>query len=248
MFGTVRAYGAVAVDGDITLVCFHFGPCMATMSQKWQCVVFDFDYTLADSSAGAVACVNHALEQMGLPTAPPEQVHRTIGMSLPATLAALTEPGAHHRAEEFDRLFMERAEQVMADRTVLFPTTGPTLRTLKDQGLSLGIVSTKTRRRIVSILQREGLEGHFGVIIGGGEVSVHKPDPRGLLLAAEQLCCVPSEVLYVGDSVIDAEAAQRGGMSFVAVLSGVAPKGAFKDYATVAVIETLNELPVVLAN
>ncbi len=210
-------------------------------------IVFDFDYTLADSSAGAVACVNHALEQMGLPTAPPEQIYRTIGMNLPATLVALTEPGTHHRAEEFERLFMERAEQVMADRTVLFPTTGPILKTLEDQGLRLGIVSTKSRRRIVSVLQREGLERHFGVILGGGEVSVHKPNPSGLLLAAEQLGCVPSEVLYVGDSVIDAEAAKRGGMSFVAVLSGVTPKDAFKEYATVAVIETLNELPGVLA-
>ena len=135
----------------------------------------------------------------------------------------------------------------MADRTVMFPPAGPTLRTLEDQGLRLGIVSTKTRHRMVSILQREGLESHFGVIIGGGEVSVHKPDPSGLLLAAERLGGAPPEVLYVGDSVIDAEAAQRGGMSFVAVLSGVTPREAFRDYATVAILDTLNELPVVLA-
>ena len=210
-------------------------------------MVFDFDYTLADSSAGAAACVNHALEQRGLPTAPPEQIHRTIGMRLPATLAALTEPEAHHRAAEFKRRFMAHAEPVMADRTVMFPPAGPTLRTLEDQGLRLGIVSTKTRHRMVSILQREGLESHFGVIIGGGEVSVHKPDPSGLLLAAERLGGAPPEVLYVGDSVIDAEAAQRGGMSFVAVLSGVTPREAFRDYATVAILDTLNELPVVLA-
>ena len=115
------------------MVSFRFGPCGATLSQQWQCVVFDFDYPLADSSAGAVACVNHALEQMDLPAASPERIHRTIGMSLPVTLAALTEPGMHHRAVEFERLFMARAEQVMADRTVLFPTTGPTLRTLEPE-------------------------------------------------------------------------------------------------------------------
>ena len=112
----------------------------------------------------------------------------------------------------------------------------------------MGIVSTKTRRRMVSILERERLEGHFEVIIGGGEVSAHKPDPQGLLLAAEQLGCAPPEVLYVGDRVIDAEAAQRGGMSFVAVLSGVTPREAFRDYATVAILDTLNKLPVVLGD
>lgn len=220
---------------------------MNTRHQKWKGVLFDFDYTLADSSAGAVACVDHALAQMGLPSVSPEQIHRTIGMSLPATLAALTAPSAHHRSEEFEHWFMERAEQVVVERAVVFPTTGPTLKTLEDQGWSLGIVSTKTRRRIVAILQREQLAGYFKVIVGGEDVAVHKPDPRGLLLAVELLGYVPSEIVYVGDSVIDAEAAQRGEMSFVAVLSGVTPRTAFEDYASVAVIETLNELPLVLA-
>ena len=54
-------------------------------------------------------------------------------------------------------------------------------------------------------------------------------------------------MLYVGDRVIDAEAAQRGGMSFVAVLSGVTKREAFSAYVTAAVIGALTELPVVLA-
>lgn len=45
-------------------------------------VIFDFDYTLADSSAGIVACVNHALHSMGLSHAPEEDICRTIGLSL----------------------------------------------------------------------------------------------------------------------------------------------------------------------
>ena len=31
-------------------------------------VIFDFDYTLADSSAGIIECVNHALQGLSLPT------------------------------------------------------------------------------------------------------------------------------------------------------------------------------------
>jgi phosphoglycolate phosphatase-like HAD superfamily hydrolase len=37
-------------------------------------IVFDFDYTLADSSAGAVECINFALGRMGLPAVPAERV------------------------------------------------------------------------------------------------------------------------------------------------------------------------------
>ena len=169
-------------------------------------------------------------------------------MSLPVTLAALTEPEAHHRVAESERLFMARAEQVMADRTVMFPPAGPTLKTLEDQGLRLGIGSTKPRRRLVSILEQEGLAGHFGVILGGGEVSAHQPDPWGLWLAAEQLGGAPPEGLYVGGREFAAEGEQWGDVGFVVVLSGVTPKEAFREYATVAILDTLNELPVVLAN
>ena len=31
-------------------------------------VLFDFDYTLADSSQGAIECINFALAEMGLPS------------------------------------------------------------------------------------------------------------------------------------------------------------------------------------
>ena len=210
-------------------------------------VVFDFDYTLADSSRGAIACVNYAMEGMGLPTASSERICQTIGMSLPATFETLAGEEQRHRAKEFERLFMERAEQVVVDLAVLFATVEPTLRALKSRGLRLGIVSTKTRRRIVSILQREGLEGFFDVIIGGEDVQVHKPDPTGLFLAAGHLGCTVSELVYVGDSIVDAEAAQRGGIDFVAVLSGVTKRESFEGYGVTAIIGELSELSMVLA-
>jgi hypothetical protein len=34
-------------------------------SLRIKSVLFDFDYTLADSSKGAIGCVNHSLKEMG---------------------------------------------------------------------------------------------------------------------------------------------------------------------------------------
>ena len=36
---------------------------------RGRAVIFDFDYTLADSSSGVIACANYALAAMGLPAA-----------------------------------------------------------------------------------------------------------------------------------------------------------------------------------
>ena len=55
-----------------------------------QAIICDFDFTLADSSPGVVACVNEALAGLGLPLASAEHIHATIGLSLPYTLRSLT--------------------------------------------------------------------------------------------------------------------------------------------------------------
>jgi len=173
---------------------------------RFTAVIFDFDYTLADSSRGVLECVNHALGSLGLPTATREEIDGTIGMSLPDTLACLAGEGHRGRGEEFSRLFIERADEVMAGLTTVYEQAPRVMERLKGRGLSLGIVSTKFRYRIEAILGREGLLEPFDVIVGGEDVSRQKPDPEGLLSAIERLGCPPSEALYVGDSLIDAEA------------------------------------------
>ena len=152
-----------------------------------QALLFDFDYTLADSSRAVVRCANHALTGMGLEPASPDAICRTIGLSLPDTLAALT--GEEHRSRviEFRRLWRELSDQIMVSDTKLLPGMIEALVPLREKGLRLGIVSTKYRSRIAAVLDREGAGHLFDTIVGGEDVSEHKPHPEGLLRALEQL-------------------------------------------------------------
>ena len=209
-------------------------------------VIFDFDYTLADSSRGAHDCINFALQEMGLNPVDADAACRTIGFSLAETFLML---GKHHQAArcaEFHQLFIKRAEEVMVNMTVLYKSVPATTEALSKRGLKLGIVSTKYRRRINEVLEREGLLGRFAVVIGGDDVKEHKPDPEGLLRAIERLECSPASVVYVGDSEVDAKLAQRAEVGLVVVLSGVTPRQKFDNYETLAVLEDLGELPDVL--
>lgn len=208
---------------------------------RFSAVIFDFDYTLADSSLGVLECVNHALVKLGLPTASPEDIKKTIGMSLPDTLVTLAGKEHEDKGDEFHRLFIERADEVMADMTTVLEDAPKVIRLLRDKGVPLGIVSTKFRYRIETILGRAGLLEHFDVIVGGEDVSRHTLDPEGILMAIERLD-VHQSSLYVGDSPTDAEAAMRAGVPFVAVLSGATPREVFSKHPAYRIIEDLAEL------
>src|SRR5207245_1033902 len=80
----------------------------------------------------------------------------------------------------------------------------------------------------------------FDVLIGGEDLHNLKPDPEGLLIAVERLSV--KEAIYVGDTVIDAEAARRANLPFVAVLTGVTGRSEFDTYSTVAVLDDLSSL------
>jgi phosphoglycolate phosphatase len=205
-------------------------------------VIFDFDYTLADSSRGVLECINHAFKGMDLPKVAAEDAQRTIGLSLPNILVTLAGREQEGRAGEFAHLFVEKANEVMTDLTFVFEDVPEVIKRLRKEGVNLGIVSTKFRRRIEEILGREDLLEPFDVIVGGEDVSRHKPDPEGLLAAIERLGGSPSGSLYVGDSVTDAETARRAGVPFAAVLNGVTPREAFKDYPAYKILDNLGEL------
>jgi phosphoglycolate phosphatase len=215
----------------------------AAKARRFTAVIFDFDYTLADSSPGVIECTNYALQKMGLPAVEAEAIREMIGVSLAETYEELAGDRDSGRFEEFARLFVERADQVMLQGVRLFDSAKPAVEALLTEGISLGIVSTKFRYRIEAVLRRDGLEHAFELVVGAEDVAAHKPDPSGLRAAISELGKPAAEVLYIGDSVVDAETAKRAGVPFAAVLTGVTPREALAAYEPLAILEDLGSLP-----
>ena len=57
---------------------------------SYQVYLFDFDYTLADSSRGIVMCFRHVLERNGYADVTDEAIRRTIGKTLEESFSILT--------------------------------------------------------------------------------------------------------------------------------------------------------------
>ena len=213
---------------------------------KPKCVVFDFDYTLADSSIPVIECVNYGLKVLGLPEARDELIRSTIGMDLITTLCTLAGKEHIDKGKQFIKLFTSRADQVMVDGTGIFKFVPDVLRTIVDRDISVAIVSSKFRFRIESILVREGILDYFDFIIGGEDVENLKPDPEGLIKVLSNLGVFSAEAIYVGDSLIDAKTAKEANVPFVAVLSGVTSSDSFISEGCEIIVKDITALPTML--
>ena len=113
---------------------------------------------------------------------------------------------------------------------------------MKDSGARIGIISTKFRYRIRELLDQHFPNDFLDIIIGGEDVKTPKPSPEGLLLAIKQLHATKAETLYIGDSTVDAETAQRTGVDFAGITHGMTTAEELQRYPHKKIMDSLEEL------
>ena len=210
--------------------------------KSYKAVCFDFDYTLGDSTDSIVAGFQNGFRKLGWPEPDRETVRGTVGFLLEDAYTMLTGDESGENRARFRQYFIEVAMERQRKETKLFPHAAELLRMLKESGVKAGIVSTKRGDTIEIIMENHGLRDTLEVIIGSADVKKHKPDPQGLFLAMERLGVGAEELLFCGDTVLDAGAAKNAGCDFAAVLNGTTPAQAFAEYPCVHIAPNLEEL------
>ena len=104
------------------------------------------------------------------------------------------------------------------------------LEALRERGIPAGVVSSKKGSTLRGVLEHLDVVRLLCSVTGGDQVARPKPDPEGILAAVAALNLTPDQVLYCGDTILDAQAAQRSGAHFCAVLNGTTPASAFAPY------------------
>lgn len=208
-------------------------------NRMYEAVIFDFDYTLGDSTGGIERSINYALGRLGCGTRTTQEIRKTIGLSLKNTYIALTDREDETEAAMFSSYFKEKADEVMVEHTQMYAPAKELLLRLQDSACKVGIVTTKFHYRIDQILSKFAMNTTVDLIVGSDDVKVEKPCPEGLLWAIEHLAVDKAKVLYVGDSLVDAQTAERAGVDFAGVLTGTTTREDFEKYQPVRIAEDL---------
>ena len=205
--------------------------------------LFDFDYTLANAETGIVKCFKLLMQQEGYFIPPDDEIKKTIGLPMIEAIRVLFKEDDDKLLHELKDKYTEFADIHMTPNTVLYQQTIPALRRIKESGAKTAIISSKTRRRIMQTLTRDNIADLVEFVIGSEDVKTHKPSPEGMFMAIERFGADKKDVLYIGDNVIDGEAAQNAGVDFAAVLTGNNVREDFFHLPHVKIMNTLAELP-----
>lgn len=209
---------------------------------KYKYFVFDFDLTLADSSQGILECFKHVLKEYNYPEKDDTTIYNTIGLTLVDAFDLLTDTPNNPKREEMRKAYVKKADEVMVKHTYFYDDTIAILQTLQNAGVKVGIVSTKYRYRIVDTFKQQAGSFPVDIVIGGEDVKAAKPDPQGLELIIERFGADKQDVLYIGDSYIDAETAQYAGVDFAGVTTGSTSKADFEKYPNIYIGKSLLDI------
>lgn len=210
--------------------------------KKYNTILFDFDYTLVDSSQGITMCFQHVLNNNGYSTVSNDAIRRTIGKTLEESFAILTGVADADKLQGFKREYVSHANTCMTANTHFCPNTADTLKTLKNNGIKLGIISTKYRYRILEFTDAQLGKGFFDIIVGGEDVTTAKPSPEGVLFALNALKSTNDATLYIGDSTVDAQTAQNAKVHFAGLLNGTTTHSELAAYPNIAILNNISQL------
>jgi len=151
-----------------------------------------------------------------------EQVQPLIGMGGDKLLAKVA-PGlkdtegvgkeiTHRRAEIFLQKYAPHLQPAPGARDLLVR--------LKDVGLTLTIATSAKEQELQALLQAAGIDDLIQHKTTSDDAGQSKPDPDIVQVALKESGLGPSEVLMVGDTPYDIEAAERSQVGVIAVRCG----------------------------
>lgn len=176
-------------------------------------ILFDLDGTLVDSAPIIASILNNMRTARGLDILP-LAVYRDLSSRGGAVLVG--------RALEIDPLsagpmvndFRTQYANLPTPIDSLYPSVRETLATLRRAGCSMAICSNKPEKLCFKVLQETDILHFFDGVVGGDTTGIAKPNRRPVDFAMTK-CDSSLPAYFVGDSVIDQEAAKNASLPFI---------------------------------
>lgn len=209
-------------------------------------VMIDLDGTLLDTIPDLAAATNGMLAELGRTPLPLDMVRTFVGKGISRLVERAL---AGHIDGHADAMVMAQALPVFerhyaavnGQHTTIYPGVREGLEQLAAAGFPLACVTNKAGAFTVPLLERMGLAHYFAQTISGDTLARKKPDPLPLLHACAQFGVAPAQMLMIGDSLNDVQAARAAGCPVFCVPYGYNEGRTVQSLEVDAIVGALTE-------
>ena len=189
-------------------------------------ILFDLDGTIVNTAPDLMAAHNHVMKKFG---------YEEKGMS---DIKSLAGKGAWVMMQRSFKKEIndEKIKKAMTKEFIDFyaknidknskPLKGiiDFLNFAKKKNISMAVCTNKQERLAIDLLKKLDMYKYFEYVAGSDTFSFNKPDPRHLTDVVEIINGDLKKTIMIGDSEVDAMAAQNANLPFVLVKDGYTEK------------------------
>jgi phosphoglycolate phosphatase len=186
------------------------------MFNNIKAVIIDLDGTMLHTSPDFHAAVNLMRSDLGLPALDEHTIINFVGKGTENLIRHVLavdydEAGVAAHFTAAVTSYMQHYQVINGDLATLYPGVIKGLQNMRAKGLRLACVTNKPQSLAIPLLQKKGLANYFDVVYGGDAFPQKKPSPVPLLKVCELFQLAPNQVIAIGDSSNDAQAARAAG-------------------------------------
>ena len=192
--------------------------------KQFDTYIFDLDGTLLYTLDDLTASTNHAMRKFGFAEHTKEEVRLMVGNGIRKLIERAIPEGVNN--PQYEDIYSEFVSYYLKhdlDTTRPYPGVMQMLKTLKERGKQLAVVSNKYCKATENLCRTFFAE-YISVAIGESSNIRKKPAPDTVLAAMNKLGADKATTVYIGDSEVDIATARNCGIPCVSVLWGFRDK------------------------
>jgi len=182
-----------------------------------QIILFDLDGTLIDSTEAILESFDVTFGHFDVAMPSAEKITAEIGHPLDKMFLSLGI--SETEVWEYVSVYKAHYRQISREKTFLLPGAEMAVRRASEIA-RLGVVTTKTAKFSIELLEHMKLMHYFEVMIGREDVDNPKPHPEPIFKALSRLEVDASRCWMIGDTCMDMLSAREAGVTGIAVTSG----------------------------
>lgn len=191
-----------------------------------EAVLFDLDGTLADTAPDLGGAMNQLLQEQGRDPLPLEMLRPHVSSGARGMIGAgLGITPANPAYIALQQRFLAIYQDALCVGTRLFDGMAEHLDELDARAIRWGIVTNKSQRFAIPLMEGLGLRQRSACIVCGDSARRAKPHGHPMQLASAVIGVIASDIIYVGDDERDVISGRAVGMQTIIAAWGYLGNG-----------------------